>query len=181
MIAGIMTALAGMAAAIGPFALAGGPIGLGVAWLGSLAANKTVKIVAILGGLALLVGTAVAVTVHWQHLERDSAAYRDLSASTDSLEQKYGCTKREPHEQALAACLTARERDAADAQRAEIDRQRKLAAEEQARLDREAASLDVAKRAEEQAIDQDAAHDDGTVPKALLNSWDRERAERGLK
>jgi len=181
MLAGLTAAVISGVGTIGPLVLAGGPIGGVIAWLGTKAASKTAKAAALIGGLLILIGTAVAVTVYWQHLERDSAAYKTLSAKTASLEEQYGCTKRPEHERDLSTCLEAREREAAEARQDEIDRQRKLAAEEQSRLDKAAADLDARRRAEERAIDADAAHDDGAVPKALLNSWERERSERGIK
>lgn len=177
----VLTILASIAAAIGPLALAGGPVGLGVAWLGSLAANKTVKLITIIGGLLLLVGTAVAITVHWQHLERDSAAYKTLSAAHASLEQLYGCPSRPAHERDLAACLTARDRDAEAAIAREIKRQRDHAAAEQARLDREAAEQEAERQASGRAIDLDAANGDGPVPPVLLNAWRRARGIGGAK
>lgn len=177
----IFTFLAGLVASIGPLALAGGPIGLGIAWLGSMAANKTVKIIAISAGLLLLVGVSVGLTIRIQHLEQDSAAYKILLADQASLEQRYGCPGRPVHERDLAACLTARERDVADATAKEIQRQRGEAAQQQARLDLENAQLEAQQREANQAIDADAVHDDGAVPKVLLNTWARERAERGIK
>ena len=67
----MLTTLATLIGGLGPLALAGGPLGIAIAWLGSMAANKTVKLVAILIGLALLVSVSVGLTIHIQHLERD--------------------------------------------------------------------------------------------------------------
>lgn len=177
----MLTFLVGLAAHLGPLALAGGPVGVAVAWVGSLIANKTAKLVAILLGLGLLLATAVAVTVHWQHLERDSAAYKALSAETTSIERRLGCDFRPVDERGLSACMAARDRDVAQAAASEIARQRVEAAQEQAMLDRQNAALDADRRASEQAIAADAVRGDGPVPQVLLNAWARMRADRGVK
>lgn len=177
----VFSLLAGVAGSIGPLALAGGPIGIGLAWLGSVAANKTVKIVAISFGLLLLIGTTAAIAVHWQHLERDSAAYKTLSERDTSLEQLYGCPDRPVHERDLAACLVARDRDASAAVAIEIGRQLAVAAREQADLDRTMAGLEQRQREEQARIDADALKGDGPVGDVLLNGWRRGRAAKGLK
>jgi hypothetical protein len=144
-------------------------------------ANKTAKLIAIAVGLLLLVGVSVGLTIRIQHLERDSAAYKLLQADVGSLQQHYGCPARPEYEQSLAACLTARERDAAAAQAAEIERQRNEAARQQAELDRENATLEAQQNLADQAIDAAPKGEDGPVPSVLLDAWTRERNERGSK
>jgi hypothetical protein len=184
----MLTFLSGLAATIGPLALAGGPAGIVIAWLGSLVANKTVKVVAIVVGAGLVIATTVGVTVHIEHLEQDRAALKvarqdiaDRQAAKTALERKYGCLARPPEERDLAVCLTARERDAEAAKAAEIDRERKAAAKAQAQLDKDNAAADAASTAEQALIEATPAAADGPVPQVLLDSWSRKRKERGLK
>ncbi|MDQ2080462.1 hypothetical protein RA307_09745 [Xanthobacteraceae bacterium Astr-EGSB] len=173
--------LAAKLAALGPLALAGGPLGVAIAWAGGLAGNRTVKVLAIVAGLVLVVAVTVGLTVHVQHLERDRVAYRMLAAEVDALAAAYGCPARAPAERALPACLTARERDAASARADELARQRREAAQAQAVLDRADAAADAASAAEQAAILEAAPADDGPVPRVLLDAWARKRKERGLK
>jgi hypothetical protein len=184
----MFTMLAAAAAALGPLALAGGPLGIGIAWVGSLFANKTLKVVAVLVGLGLLAATSVGITIRIEHLEQDSAALAqtrlELKAERDhvaAIARRMGCDTRAEAERELGACLSAQRADAEHAKALEIRREREDAAREQARLDREHADADKRRAAEDAAIDAAAAGDDGPLPKVLLDAWGRERKARGLK
>jgi hypothetical protein len=166
---------------LGPLALLGGPLGLGIAWVGSLFANSTAKLIAITIGLLLLVGVSVGLTIRIQHLERDAAAYQGLAAEMQSLGAHYGCPTRPQAERELAVCLTARERDAAAAQAEEIRHQRDEAALAQQALDAENVLLQKQQNTADQAIDAAPKGEDGPVPRVLLDAWMRERSERGIK
>ncbi len=163
-------------------ALAGGPAGLALAWLGSSFKSGAAKWIAIAVGLVLLIGTTIAVTVWIENLKSDRLAYRALKADVVSLARHYGCDVRiDPHERALSACLTARERDAADAAAAKLKDMQLQAAQAQAALDASNEQLREASRGNRAAIAQDAIAGDGPVPPVLSNSWARERAARGVK
>jgi len=177
----ILSSLAGLVAMIGPAAIAGGPVGVAVAWLGTRFASGTARTVAIVAGAAIVIATIVGVTVHLHNIKRDADAYHALSAQVTSIEQRHGCGGRPAHERPLAACMAAIEAENAEAQRAEIDRQRRLAVEE---YQRQAAADEALRRlieAEEAAIAGAAAGDDGPAPKVLLDAWARERKLRGVK
>lgn len=176
-----LVSLGGIAVAGVPLLLAGGPLGIVIAWLGATFASGKIKTIAIIVGLVVLVIATVAVTAHWQHLKAEAATGRALAVRDASLEKRLGCPARAEHERDLATCMTAVERDNAEAQRIEIERQRREAARAQAAED--AATL-VARKAqadEDAAIETDAGANDGPVPLVLLHSWARERAARGVK
>jgi len=162
-------------------ALAGGPFGIIIAWFGSTFAHKGVKIILVCVGIAVLVIVSVGFTIRIEHLEREEAQYKALSAEHVSLEKHYGCDKRPVFEQDLSACLTARDRDAVLAQEQEIKRQRDEAAREQSRLDQEASALNASEREADQQIDSASPTADGKVPNVLLDAWKRERIGRGRK
>lgn len=177
----ILALLAAGVGHLGLLALAGGPLGLGIAWLGSMAANKTVKLVAIAIGLLLLIGVSVGLTVHIERLEQDRAAFRALSGEVAALQAKYGCPARPAHERDLGACLTARAREAEKARADEVARLARAAAQAQADLAAATAVLDRQSADTEAFIDRAAPGRDGPVPGVLLDTWARERAARGVK
>jgi hypothetical protein len=173
----LMTLLTGA----GPLALIGGPVGIGIAWVGSMVANKTVKWIAIGVGLFILIGVSVGLTVRIQHLEQAEAAYKLLNAEHVSLEQHYGCQLRPPQEQELAVCLTARERDAESAKAAELKKMADTAA--QAANDLAEATAKIADQDQkiESLIESEKKDHDGSVPGVLTDTWKARRAARGLK
>jgi len=132
-------------------------------------------------GFVVLAAIVAALTVWVMHLREQAQAYEVLHAEHTALETRYGCPDREPIERDLARCLLARDLAVAEAQRDEIGRQRAEAAREQAALDKAQAQADAKARAMDSFIDQSAVTADGPVPKVLLDTWDQERKERGLK
>lgn len=176
----LLASAGGLAVAGVPLALAGGPVGVVIAWLGARFGTGSAKVIAILVGLAVLVIATAAVTVHLQHLKRDADLYVAIAARDASLEARLGCPHRPAHERDLAACMTAVERDAAEAKRIEIEQQRREAALAQAAADLAALVARKSQDDEDAAIETDAAGD-GSVPAVLLHSWARARAARGVK
>lgn len=124
---------------------------------------------------------AAALAIWIMHLRERSAAYGVLLEQHRALEAKYGCVKRPPNERDLAACLSAREAEAARAAQAEIQRQRDEAAKAQADLDAAAAKAADDTRATDDFIDHAAVTEDGAVPKVLLDTWARARKARGAQ
>jgi hypothetical protein len=177
----ILTALSALVSHVGIFALAGGPVGIAIAWLGSLVANKTVKIVSIAVGVLLVIGVTVGLTVRIEHLERDSAAYKQLSASNKALELRYGCTTLPAEARELAACLIFRDALAEKEKNYALKRLGDIAAKAQSDLleanDKLAAQADSTNA----FISQSAPTHDGRVPQVLLDTWARERQQRGVK
>ena len=132
--------------------------------------------------LALAIAAAAAAVALWiSNLQATAEAYTALRAAVTSLEQQYGCDDRPEHERDLAACLAARDRAVAEAQRDALDRQREAAARAQAALDREWAKAQQQAEEDEKNIRAAGADEDGPGPKVLLDSWSRARKERGLK
>lgn len=174
MIGGLLSAVGGL----GPLALLPGG---GLVAIGSFFASRTVKLVAIGIGLLAIVTAVAAVTIRVEHLEQTEAAYKALSADVGSLQVKYGCAARPPHEQTLAACLTAHERDAADAARVKVEQLERDAA--QARADLDAANATLAQQSDlaNSFIDDASVAGDGPMPKNWVEFFARERAARGAR
>lgn len=175
----LLASLLALVVHLGPLAMLGGPVGMGLAWAGSFAGNKTVKLIAIAVGLLILIGVSVGITIRIEHLEQTEAAYKKLFVATSSLEAKYGCASRPVHERDLAACLTARERDIEAARAAKLAEFQRTAAQAQADLDVANAQIAAQSGSLDSFIDQAVPADDGPVPKILLDTWARERAARG--
>lgn len=178
----MLTVLAAIAAWLTPSiatAAAGGGI---AALLGGLF-SPSAKVKWVLAGLGVLIVAiaAVAFTVHYERLKRDSEAYKALRGTMTSLETKYGCDQRPEHERDLAACLTARERDAADAAKARVEQLEREAAK--ARAAQAAAETKLVEQSDavRQFLRDAPADDDGPLPKVLLDLWARQRNERGIK
>lgn len=142
-------------------------------------AGRVKLIVGVVGVAAAVIG-AVALSAHYEHLKSDRERLRSIEATVTSLGRHLGCPARPPHERDIAACVASRERDAADAQRAAVEDQKRVAAAEIDRLSR--VNDDLQRQVDERnrAITEAPAADDGPVPKVVIDNWRRERAERGI-
>jgi hypothetical protein len=161
-------------------AIGGGPIGVVIAWLGSKAKDKAVKWGAIIIGLLLLVIVSVSLTIYVKNLQFDRVKLVEITGTLSGLEAEYGCdTRANPAERHLTACLAARDREAAQAVRDEIERQRRAAAAAQALLDQQTAQAEAVQHSMDEFIDGQAVNGDGPVPKVLLDTWARRRQPRG--
>jgi len=150
------------------------------ALIGGIFSSKG-KLILTLGGIAALVIAVVAFTAHYEHLKRDADAYKSLRVEVSSIEKAHGCPARPPHERDLVACLTAEQRDAANAAR--VENERLQAEATKARDDLKQANDLLASQARtiDDLIDNAPPADDGPVPKILLDLWTRERQQRGVK
>jgi hypothetical protein len=177
----ILGFLASTIGAVGPLALAGGPLGIGIAWIGSLFANKTRKLIVIAAGLLLLIGTVAGLTVHIEHLEQDRAAYLALKTEVAGLTTEYGCDRRaNPAQHDLAVCLTAIKAEKEKAIADELAKQRDEAAAEQAQRDAEDAQIAAQTQSLNSAVNQSAAAN-VPAPAPLKDFWARKRKSLGVK
>lgn len=160
---------------------AGGPAGIVIAYLGSKLGKASVKWIVIAVGLLVAAAALTGFVVHYQHLERDRAAYEALLAEVDGVRAKYGCQQEaNPADRGLAACINAKTAQAASARAATLAHQATVAAQAEADLSAQTAKVDATQRALSGFITGNAK-EDGRLPRIVLDYWARERAERGVK
>lgn len=175
----LLSGLGGLVASVGSFALFGGPIGVVVAWLGTLASNTTIKLVLVGVGLLIIVATTIGLTVHIQHLERDRELLRVLKKQDDQLAEHFGCGVS-GLSVSLAVCISQKEAEQEKRRAVELEKQRQATALANAKLATLSQKLDM-DRAEMERFLQESSAEDGPIPQIMRDYYARQRKSRGFK
>lgn len=130
----------------------------------------------LIGGAIVLGVIAVAgCAVHYMKLVDAADNWHAIEPKIAALEQGYGCPALPPEERDLFACIPARDRDVAEAQRAALQKQQETSARAQNELQKKHDQLAADLAESDRMIDAAIDADDGPLPKVVLDNWARQR------